>query len=283
MIDYFAHAAAKAVWKVFSALAAGDPGLQAQKDGMLNDAQAEPDAALLGILIDQVIAHAASDGRELDLLEKAAALWGKGRTVFDRIGEVRTAVEGALAAPEVPGALDEVNAVKAALAVVAASRKTLVDDLTALRDEIGRMLHIPAHPWQSDVPAEDWDWENIFAGRRTDAFVRAAFKRGRTSRNAAFAFGALCSYAGNTAGSPDGQEHVTQPIEGIIPAAAPDHLCLIAMVAGFTDQPAKDPARFMVRAMPVPQRALAALRIPVHAEPFPADGLELGLEVADGG
>lgn len=79
MIDYFAHAAsADAIKAAFSSLATGDPNLQLRKDGMLADAEAEPDAMLLGLLIDHVVAHADSDGAELALLEKAAALWIKG-------------------------------------------------------------------------------------------------------------------------------------------------------------------------------------------------------------
>ena len=121
--------------------------------------------------------------------------------MFDRMGDARVAIEAALSDPGAPGALDGVNAAKRALAGVAADRRTLLADSQALRDEIDRMLHIGAHPRQSDVPAEQWDWGNLFLGRRTDAFVRATLDRGRTPRSVAFAFGALCSYAGNAAGS----------------------------------------------------------------------------------
>lgn len=124
---------------------------------------------------------------------------------------------------------------------------------------------------------------------------------------------------------PDGKDHSAGPIEGLIPASAPAHLCLIAMVSGLTDRPAKDPAsgkividpvgdrhfaqynlnainaasgrfdfgffggnpfaepaRFIVRARAVPERALAALSVRMGAEPVEADGLDLGLRVLDG-
>lgn len=124
---------------------------------------------------------------------------------------------------------------------------------------------------------------------------------------------------------PDGRDHSAGPIDGFIPASAPPHLCLIAMVSGLTDRPVKDPAsgkiiidpvgdrhfaqhnlnainvasgrfdfgffagnplaepaRFIVRARAVPERALAPLSITMGMEPAQADGLDLDLRVLDG-
>jgi hypothetical protein len=202
MIDYFAHVAAlRHLEAWFAGTAIPDAAMAARRDELLAAAGAERGAALFGTLLDHILVHAASDGTELDLLERAGALWRRGLAVYDQVTAARGAVEAALVNPAAPDALDRINQARTSLAEATAGRFALLDEVRTLRDDVAEMRHLPSHPRQSDLPADAWTIGDRFLGRRTDAFVRAVFDQAVDDMSRAFAFGALAAYAGNVAGS----------------------------------------------------------------------------------
>jgi hypothetical protein len=81
------------------------------------------------------------------------------------------------------------------------SLQQFVAEAQSVQSSINPLPHLKEHPRQSDTPSKSWDMGNLFAARRTEAFVRATFDGAGSSREKAFAFGVLSSYASNVAGS----------------------------------------------------------------------------------
>ncbi|WP_440637894.1 hypothetical protein ACSHT2_28005 [Bradyrhizobium sp. PUT101] len=201
MLDYRTHIVGLDRFREGLANAPLPPDLGAERDQILIDVALAPEHAQLGSLLDQMIAHAVSDGSEIALLERAAALWRQGVQLYDTLGTIRTKLETALGDPTAPGAADTFNAAAMESQGFAARLCDIEGTMNALRNDIDPMKHLPPHPRQLDIKADDWDWGNRFLGRRTEAFVRQAFRRSNDTATRAFAFGVLASYGTNAAGS----------------------------------------------------------------------------------
>jgi hypothetical protein len=202
MLDYHARfAVLHELRTTIGATFAGDPSLAARVSDLLNAVATDEDAALLGACIDQLVAHAASDGVELDLLETAADLWTRGVSLYDQLGACRQGIEAALKNPTDPGSLANLQTAINGLDGLRGVAQQIAAEASSLKDAISPLPHLGAHPRQQDVPDKNWTWRDVFPARRTDAFVRAVFDRGRGGRGPAFAFGVLSGYAANVAGS----------------------------------------------------------------------------------
>lgn len=202
MLDY--HGDCVALDEFVVALTAAsfpEPELAAAQQDALAAVADEPGAALLGAFTQHVLVHAASDGWEVELLRRTAELWSRGLAVCDQLAQARSDLEAAMEDPAAPGAADRFNQA-AVLAQEVANTVTLMRlDIDALRADALSFAHLPPHPRQEDVGTDAWDWGNLALARRTDAFVRALFKRSGDRRSTAFAVGAAAAYGANVAGS----------------------------------------------------------------------------------
>ncbi|KXY55066.1 hypothetical protein AT278_17855 [Bacillus cereus] len=90
MIDYQANAVIlEQLRQYLSAENFNDPTLSAKQTQILTDISTAEDYALLGSFVHHLIAHAASDGTEISLLERAADLWKRGLDLFKNLGGIR--------------------------------------------------------------------------------------------------------------------------------------------------------------------------------------------------
>jgi hypothetical protein len=201
MLDYRTHIIGLDRLREELASAPLPPDLAAERDAILIDVAQAPEHAQLGALLDHIIAHAVSDGSEIALLERAAAVWKQSVQLYETLGTIRTGLETALGDPTAPGAADTFNAAAMDSQRFAARLCEIEGTINTLRNDIDPMKHLPPHPRQQDIKADDWDWGNRFLGRRTEAFVREAFRNSNDTATRAFAFGVVASYGTNAAGS----------------------------------------------------------------------------------
>lgn len=202
MVDARVHEAALS--ELRAALAAtsfGDQALDDARDALLADVGQAEDAARLGALLDHLVAHAVSDGSELDLLERAAALWQQGTGLYDTLADLRADLEAALSDPGDPDAAQRFSTVAGRLHGLAVQLHALQDQAGTLRQDAARLDHLPAHPRQQDEPVQQWDWANLLSGRRTEAFVRSITARAADPQQRACAVGVLSGYSANAIGS----------------------------------------------------------------------------------
>ncbi|MFD3427676.1 hypothetical protein [Nocardia fluminea] len=202
MLDYRANIAALDVFRQTLASAnVTDPHVATIRDEQIGDVDSAPHMALLGALVDQLIWHAASDGAELLLLERAAELWKQGLALYKKMGEFRSGIEGALGDPTNPNSVQQFNDANKKLQEFQAGLGGKEVEVAVLRDDIFDAAHPHSHPRQEDEPLEQWGWSDIFLARRTDAFARAVWMCASTGPHRAFAFGVMSSYGANACGS----------------------------------------------------------------------------------
>ena len=202
MIDYRTHAVVLA--QLRESLAAStfpEPTLAATQTQTLTDLAKAGDHALLGAFVDHLMWHAASDGTEISLLDRAADLWERGADFCNQLQNIRNDLETALDNPADPASATLFNTAAVNAQNWAAALNDMQAEITALQNDIDPLPHLPPHPRQEDVRSRNWDWPNLMLGRRTDAFVRNIAEQGKDSSTRAFAFGVLASYGGNAAGS----------------------------------------------------------------------------------
>jgi hypothetical protein len=162
---------------------------------------AEGGSALLGAFVHHLLGHAASDGAEVDLLQRAADLWARGAALCAELGTIRMDLEGALASPGDPGSADRFNTAAVNSQIFANTVRGMNAEIDSLRADVLAFTHLPPHPRQSDLTTDAWDWGNLTMGRRTDAFVRNLSRHATDLQTVAFATGAAASYGANVAGS----------------------------------------------------------------------------------
>jgi hypothetical protein len=200
--DYRVHLAAlDSVREQLALTDFADPAINALRDEHVSDADQAPEMAILGSLIDLVIWHAASDGHELELLERAADLWSTGLALYTALAEFRLQLETVLDDPSNTGALQALNAASTQIQPLAHAALDLDAEVQALRQDVAKHHHLPPHPRQQDLPLTDWTWDNVFLARRTEALVREVRRQVSDATTSAFAFGVLSSYGANAAGS----------------------------------------------------------------------------------
>lgn len=202
MIDYRTHAAALEQFRHSLAQSAfPDPQIASIRDQHLDDVARAPGMATLGSLVDHLIAHASSDGKELDLVGRAADLWEKGLALYNTLGEFRTSLENALTDPGNPQAVADFNAAAAKIHPLVLEVKNKNGEIQALKDEVHTFPHLQPHPRQQDRPLTEWSWGDVFLARRTDAFARTTREEASDAPTSAFALGVLSSYGANACGS----------------------------------------------------------------------------------
>lgn len=205
MIDPHAdHVALQTFAAELAAAAFPDPTTAAVQAETVAALAAEPAAAELGALVHHLLAQAASDGAENDLLARAEGLWARGAALCAKLGTIRADLEQAIEQPGTPGAADRFNDAIVDVQVLANAGIAMRAEIDALRADALAFPHLPPHPRQRDDATDRWDWGNLTIGRRTDAFVRTLHDRARGAGDAAsiaFAAGAVASYGGNVAGS----------------------------------------------------------------------------------
>ena len=163
--------------------------MAATRDAEVADADQAPTVAALGSLVDHLFAHAASDGYELDLLERASGLWSRGLELYTALSDFRTQLEALLADPSDTTALQTLKSSYESLESQASDVQDLLADLQALRHEVAEVGHLVPHPRQQDLEIHEWGWGEIFLARRTEAFVREARRQVVDQETSAFAFG----------------------------------------------------------------------------------------------
>ncbi len=202
MLDYHAHfAVLKGLLAALPSIAASDPVLAAKVTDLCANVDAEPDAATLGALTDLVVEHAASDGTELHLLENAADLWARGLELYEELGTVRQELEAALLNPAKPDSMQLAQSAINRIDGLGSRAQQIGAEVDALRTSISPLPHLTPHPRQTDTPAKDWTWRDVYLGRRTSAFVHNIFENAKSPRAKSFALGVLSNYSGNVAGS----------------------------------------------------------------------------------
>lgn len=202
MIDY--HGDAIALSELLDALAAApfpDPVLAAAQQDGIQSSTAHPGAALVGALYGQLLLHAASDGAELNLLDQAATLWGKGLALCHELGSIRADLEHAMENPADPGSADTFNNASVRAQTIGYAINALRPDIDALRTAALAFPHLPPHPRQENKPINQWDWGNLLHARRTDALARDLLNRANKASEKAFALGVVAGYGANSSGS----------------------------------------------------------------------------------
>ncbi|THK33708.1 hypothetical protein EHS39_34545 [Ensifer sp. MPMI2T] len=160
--------------------------------------------AVLGSVVDHLIAHAGPSDAEVDRLQKAHALAVDVRAFLNDLRDVRTAIENVARNPKAANALADYNAARAALADLYLRYDPLVARLQAFVWQLHPLRHLTQHPVSTDQPTGAWPWRDLFLSRRTGAFAAEVMKLARASGRPeaiAFAFGVGASYVGNIFGS----------------------------------------------------------------------------------
>ena len=107
MIDYRSHLVALERFEsALGAVAIADQEVADDRRQQLEDVGDHRGLAALGSLIDHLLRHAASDGQELALLERAASLWKEGLALYATLGVNRSKIESALLDPAHPDSAD---------------------------------------------------------------------------------------------------------------------------------------------------------------------------------
>lgn len=202
MVDYRTHIAALRQFQEALALSAVADAQAAQlRDRQLGDVAQSPGMAMLGSLLDHMMAHASSDGAELLLVERAATLWKQGLGLYATLGAFRESLEGALADPANPLTVDAFNSAVAEIYPHLVQVKSKNAQIQALKKDVHTFAFLRPHPRQADEPLPSWPWGDVMLARRTDALARTVRAQAFDPRTSAFAFGVLSGYGANVCGS----------------------------------------------------------------------------------
>ncbi len=202
MVDYRTHIAAlRQFQETLAQSTFADPQTAQLRDRQLDDAAQSPGMAMLGSLLDHVVAHASSDGAELLLVERAATLWKQGLGLYAALGAFRESLERALADPSNPLTVDAFNTAAASIHPLLVQVKSKNGQIQALKNDVHTFTFLRPHPRQSDEPLHAWSWGDVMLARRTEALARTVRAQAFDSRSSAFALGVLSGYGANVSGS----------------------------------------------------------------------------------
>jgi hypothetical protein len=161
--------------------------------------------AVLGSVIDHLLAHDGPSDTEVSLLQDASALWATMRAFQLDFRNTRQEIEQVAANPADPTAFARYNAARKSMADLIDRQDSLVAALQAFRWKLFPLGHLTPHPRGSDAPVKAWPWRDVVLSRRTGAFAATVMKLARSSATdpaLAFGVGVLASYAANSIGSP---------------------------------------------------------------------------------
>ena len=168
------------------------------RDTWQTAAEDRPDIALLGCLVDHLVAHA-NDDFELNCLREAATLWHAGLKLWDELTSLRGHLEHALTNPAAAESVDEFNNAANALPVLRKDFRRIADGLFNLRTTLLTIPYLRPHPRQQGLPVEEWGYADRFLSRATHRLLNDIPEG--SLEVAAFKAGVLSSYLGNMFGS----------------------------------------------------------------------------------
>lgn len=203
MLDIFARNAAVQV----TASSLGASTLPSPLDQVtaiaVEAAHDSPGSALLGALVDKLLAEAELGAREIEILTAARVLFSQGRDVVKRTEGIRATIEAVVKDPSSPTALTDFNGAAVELQQIQKAVQTLSGDLKSFQatltpDWLGQVGQ------QQDKPVDGWSWRDIFLGRRTGAFAAEVLRRATASgdkQELAFALGVVAGETGSAVGN----------------------------------------------------------------------------------
>lgn len=202
MIDYFAHVSAlRACLAAIQSAPPTDPAAPLAVSAALADAHHEPGAAILGALVDHLLQYSeAKTSKEIGILSQAAALFKNALSIMAQIEAARASLEAGLTTPTAPGVLAAYNTALTALPNIATAVQNLQVQLQTFQTNFSGNWMLPVGQEQGASVAQ-WAWRDVFLARRTTAFVASAQASATTTRQKAFAIGALGGAVGNLFGS----------------------------------------------------------------------------------
>lgn len=161
--------------------------------------------AVLGSIIDHLLAHDGPSKREVALLQDARTIHQDAGDYLQRLRGVRSALEGIAANPAAPAALAAYNAMIGEVNTLVSSFEPLAAKIRGFGWKLRPLRHLRGHPLAQDRPLSDWPWRDVHLSRRTGALASEILRRGRalgTPEALAFGLGAVAGYVGNAIGSP---------------------------------------------------------------------------------
>jgi hypothetical protein len=175
---------------------------------------AAPDMAAFGALLDTTLYHCGPTQPELDLLTKAAGLWGRFRQLMGELAAVRGQFESLVANPNQPDVVGQTQSLASHIPRLGDDVKQWSDDATAFIKGLSQLTYLPEVGQSHDAPVGRWSWLDLATGRRTGALRAALLDRAVASADqgaVAFACAAIAGYAGRLCASGYGTRVVGGP------------------------------------------------------------------------
>ncbi|MEX7471364.1 hypothetical protein AB4Z39_16825 [Mycobacterium adipatum] len=206
MIDMFSHFA---VLDVLHARLQSDALADDADDAIREAYKALEDYhayAVLGSVVDHLIAHDTVSDVELSVLTRALTTFKLVKELIGDLRDVRERFEQLVLNPSAPGALSRYNRARVDLADILIRFDTVAAEVHVFVWQwLKPLKYLVPHPQNDDAPVTDWPWRDTLLSRRTGAFAAATMDLARQSGRPealAFGVGVLASYIGNAIGSP---------------------------------------------------------------------------------
>jgi hypothetical protein len=206
MVDLFAHFAALEVLRArLKREVVSGSITDARATDILEAVESEYAFAVLGSVLDHLVAHAGPSDAEIGRLREALAISVDVRAFIADLRAARSTIESVALDPAAPGALVTYNAARLTLASLCLRYGPLVARLQAFVWQLQPLRHLTPHPLGADQPTGAWPWRDLLLSRRTGALTAEVMRLSRalgTRQALAFSFGVSASYVGNAFGSP---------------------------------------------------------------------------------
>ncbi|MES2931948.1 MAG: hypothetical protein V4805_00450, partial [Pseudomonadota bacterium] len=205
MLDIYSHFTALDVMRAqlgaqIASGAVSDP----RADEAYKALQSDTPYAVLGAVIDHLMAHDGAANAEVTLLEQAHSIWTTVRDFQVDFRNTRTSIEQIAMHPSAPTALADFNAARLNMSVLIERHDQIIATLQAFQWSLRPLAHLTQHPQAFDQPVKSWPWRDVILSRRSGAFTAALMEQSRaigTPEALAFGVGAISSYAANAIGS----------------------------------------------------------------------------------